>query len=81
MIACWCLLKSILMDHICTNTIKRIFVVGSHTGQRLGLRDRRELLLVQVQAWLCLCVTLWYVRPFYGQLMKWPAWQPAHAEG
>ena len=43
--------------------------------------EKWELMLVQLQALLCLCVTLWYVRPFYGQLMKWPAWHLAHAKG
>lgn len=40
-----------------------------------------ELLLLEVQALLCPCVTLWYIRLVYGQLVKWPAWHVSHAKG
>lgn len=62
--------------YVSINIVKGIFVVGSHTVQRLGLRNGNEeweLLLLEVQALLCPWVTLWYIRLVYGQLMKWPA--------
>lgn len=71
-VSVWCYVR--------TNTVKGIFVVGKPPRSVAGAEEW-ELLLLEVQALLCLCVTLWYIRLVYDQLMKWPAWHLAHAKG
>lgn len=62
--------------YVSTNTVKRIFLVGSHTGQRLGLRNGSYCSLKSrpcfVPLWLCGTLGLFMVSLWSGQPGTWP---------
>lgn len=59
------------MGHISTDTIKGVFVVGSHTGQWLGVRNGSYCLfksrLCFASVWLCGTLGLFMVSLWSGQ--------------